>query len=139
MLKIGKLTDYAMLILGQMAKTPDAILSAAVLAEKLYLTTPTVSKVLKMLSESQLVTSVRGAEGGYRLARIATTITVADVIAAMEGGLAMTACCESKGVCAIDTMCTMRGNWKKINNMVQSLLASVSIMEMTIPLADNNR
>ncbi|WP_148326067.1 SUF system Fe-S cluster assembly regulator, partial [Aquicella lusitana] len=131
---IGKLTDYAMLILSQMAREPHLIMSATFLAEALHLTAPTVSKVLKMLSEAGLVNSIRGAEGGYRLARAGTEITVADVIVAMEGGLAMTECCENTNLCAITTACAMRENWNKINNMIHSLLARFTITDMTAPL-----
>ena len=56
MLRIGKLTDYAMLILSQMAKDPHSILSATFLAEALHLSVPTVSKILKMLSDASLLT-----------------------------------------------------------------------------------
>jgi FeS assembly SUF system regulator len=133
MLRIGKLTDYAMLIMGHMAKAPETILSASFLADTLHLTNPTVSKILKMLSDAGLVNSVRGAEGGYLLARPAEEISVADVISAMEG-LAMTECCESAGLCSIDSMCAMRENWQKINKMVQSLLARFTIIDMTEPL-----
>ena len=134
MLKIGKLTDYALLVMSQMAKNPHSILSASLLAEALHLSSPTVSKILKMLADANLVTSVRGAEGGYRLAKPATKITVADVISAMEGELAMTECCESTSLCAIDSMCTMRENWRKINKMVHALLAKFTIIDMTEPL-----
>jgi FeS assembly SUF system regulator len=137
MLRIGKLTDYAMLIMSQMARQPELLMSATFLAEGLHLTTPTVSKILKMLSDAGLVNSVRGAEGGYRLARAAETITIADVIAAMEGDLAMTECCESISMCAIDSVCTMRENWRKINKMVQSLLARFTIIDMLEPIAVN--
>jgi len=139
MLRIGKLTDYAMLIMSQMAKSPETVLSATFLAETLHLTTTTVSKILKMLSDASLVTSVRGAEGGYRLARVATEITVANVIEAMEGELALTECCEGDGLCFIDSMCTMRENWRKINKMVHSLLARFTIIDMTEPLFITNR
>ena len=135
MLRIGKLTDYAMLIMSQMAKEPTSVMSATSLAESLHLTTPTVSKVLKILSEAGIVGSVRGADGGYHLARPSAAITVADVITAMEGELAMTECCERAGLCAIDTMCTMRGNWLKINKMVESLLSRFTIADMLTPLA----
>lgn len=134
MIRIGKLTDYAMLILSEMAKNPDSIQSTSCLAETLLLTAPTVSKILKMLSDAGLVESVRGAEGGYHLARMASAITVADIIAAMEGELAMTECCESAGLCAIDSMCTMRENWRKINKMVHSLLAGFTIADLLKPL-----
>lgn len=134
MLRIGKLTDYAMLIMSQMARHPDAVMSATMLAELLHLTVPTVSKVLKMLSDAGLVSSIRGAEGGYHLARLANTITVADIIAAMEGDLAMTECCESPGLCSIDSFCTMRENWLQINNMIHALLSKVTILDMLDPL-----
>jgi FeS assembly SUF system regulator len=134
MLRIGKLTDYAMLILSQMARKPDSVLSASSLAELLHLGVPTVSKILKMLSDAGLVSSVRGAEGGYHLARSAATITVADIIVAMEGDLAMTECCESLGLCAIDSICTMKENWLQINKMVQALLGRFTIIDMLEPL-----
>lgn len=135
MLRIGKLTDYALLIMSQMAKEPDSVLSATSLAEALHLTTPTVSKVLKMLSDADLVSSVRGAVGGYHLARAAHKVTVADIISAMEGELAMTECCESTNLCAINTMCTMRENWRKINQMIHSLLNKFTILDMLEPLS----
>lgn len=135
MLRIGKLTDYAMLIMSQMAKTPDAILSASLLAEILHLSPPTVSKILKILSDATLVNSVRGAEGGYHLARSAATISVADVITAMEGNLAMTECCESMSCCAITSICTLRENWQKINKMVHSLLSKLTILDMLEPIS----
>ena len=138
MLRLGKLTDYAMLVMSQMAKAPDAILSATSLAEMLHLPATTASKVLKMLSDADLVSSVRGADGGYHLARDASSITVADVIVAMEGGIAMTECCEAAGLCAIDSLCTMRDNWFKINNMVQSMLAGLTIADMLKPLSPVN-
>jgi FeS assembly SUF system regulator len=133
MIRIGKLTDYAMLILTQLARDPLALLSASVVADVLHLPAPTVSKILKMISDAELVTSVRGSEGGYRLAKPAQQITVMEVIAAMEGDLALTECCEFTGLCAIDHVCTMRENWRKINGMVQALLAGFTILDMIDP------
>jgi FeS assembly SUF system regulator len=130
MLRISKLTDYAMLIMSQMAKEPHTILSATFLAEVLHLSAPTVSKILKMLNEASLVSSVRGAEGGYFLARPAKDITVADVVAAMEGKIAMTECCERTNLCGLDSLCSMRANWQKINQMIQALLSRFTILDM---------
>jgi FeS assembly SUF system regulator len=135
MLKIGKMTDYAVLIMSYMAKTPESLLSAASLADALHLTLPTVSKILKMLADADLLNSVRGAEGGYLLSRPAADISVVNIIAAMEGDLALTECCESKGICVIDSMCTMRENWKRINRAVASMLGRLSIEDMSKPLA----
>lgn len=135
MLRISKLTDYAMLIMSQMAKEPDSVLSATELAEALSLTGPTVSKILKILADAGLLKSIRGAEGGYHLARPANAISVADVIAAMEGELAVTECCESINLCAIDSVCTMKENWRKINKMVKAFLGNVTITDMLQPLS----
>ena len=134
MIRLGKLTDYAMLILSQMAQAPASVLSAAVIAEALHLSLPTVSKILKILSEGGLVSSVRGAEGGYLLTRAANEITVADVITAMEGNLAMTECCESINLCAISASCVMKGNWLKINTAIHAMLAKLTIIDMSQPL-----
>jgi FeS assembly SUF system regulator len=135
MLKISKLTDYALLVMGHLAKEPETLMSATTLAESLHLPATTVSKILKMLAEAELVTSVRGAEGGYLLAKYAGEITVADVISAMEGDLALTECCESVDSCTINSTCTMRDNWRKINKAVHSMLASLTIIDMTKPLS----
>ncbi|OGT37757.1 MAG: SUF system Fe-S cluster assembly regulator [Gammaproteobacteria bacterium RIFCSPHIGHO2_12_FULL_37_14] len=134
MLRISKLADYAMLVMTNMAKRPEAVLSASLLAEALHLTVPTVSKVLKMLSEADLVASVRGPEGGYHLARPAQQVTVADVVMAIEGKLSMTECCQMQGLCNIESMCTMKENWLKINKIIYSMLSQLTIMDMSEPL-----
>ncbi len=135
MIRFGKLTDYAMLIMSHMAKEPHSILSATSLAEVASLSTPTVSKVLKMLAEAGLVSSIRGADGGYRLTRPAQAISLVDVIAAMEGEFAMTECCEKLDTCVINGKCLLRENWRKINSTIQSFLAELTILDMLEPLS----
>ncbi len=135
MLKIGKMTDYAMLILSQMAREPDTVMSAATLAESLQLSGPTVSKILKILGDSSLVTSIRGADGGYHLGRPAANISVSDVIAAMEGDLTMTECCETTNLCSLGSRCAMQNNWLKINGLIKSLLSRLSILDMVGPIS----
>lgn len=134
MIRIGKLTDYAMLIVSRLAKTEGALLSATALAEEVHLSSTTVSKVLKILSEANLVKSVRGAEGGYLLAKSAAEITVADIITAMEGDFAITECCELSNQCAIHSICAMRDNWRKINKAIQAMLSGLTILDMLEPL-----
>lgn len=129
MLRIGKLTDYALLILGHMAHHAG-LLSASAIAEVLHLGAPTVSKILKMLSEADLVSSVRGADGGYQLTKSAAQISVAEVITAMEGAVAMTECCENSRLCTIDPLCSMKENWLKINKKVHNMLSNISIIDM---------
>jgi len=134
MLKIGKLTDYALLIVSEMAKNPQLILSASFLADTLHLSSPTVSKILKILAEGHIVNSVRGPEGGYRLSRTAEEISVVDIIRAMEGDFAMTECCENISHCGLHSVCTLRSNWQTINQKIHSFLASLSIKDMLEPL-----
>lgn len=134
MLKISKMTDYAMLILGELAKTPDAILSATAMSDALHLSVPTVSKILKMLNDADLLQSARGADGGYKLARAAKNISIVDVVMAMESGVALTACCEAKSNCVIDAHCAMQDNWRVLNQKMQQLLAQYSILDMLQPL-----
>lgn len=131
MIRIAKLTEYAMLVLSQLAKEPDSTLSAAYLAELLNLSAPTVSKILKMLSEAEMVQSVRGSDGGYHLIKKASNISVADVIIAMEGSLAMTECCETSGLCHLDSACAMQANWKRINQEIRAVLANYSVIDIT--------
>ncbi len=134
MLRIGKLTDYALLILSFMAKT-NAVMSAPSLAKMLHLKLPTVSKILKMLADADLVASRRGADGGYQLARAADQISVADVLVAMEKGVVLTECCSKLKLCNIASVCATRENWIKINQMVHTLLSKLSIIQMTAPLS----
>lgn len=135
MLRIGKLTDYAMLILSALAAEPDAIKSATTLAETLFLPATTVSKILKMLSDAGLVSSMRGAEGGYRLQKSAADIDVASVIAVMEGDIVMTECCEKVVLCTLQSQCGMKENWLKINSVVHALLSKISLQQMMSPLS----
>ena len=135
MLRISKLTDYAMLIMSQMAKAPDAILSAKELAYALHLSAATVSKILKILADADLVKSIRGALGGYQLSRPSDAISVADIIAAMEGNVALTECCQKINQCNINSICTMKDNWRKINELVSTYLGTVTITDMLKPLS----
>lgn len=135
MLKIGKMTDYAMLILSQMAREPASVMSASFLAETLKLSSPTVSKILKTLGDANLVVSIRGADGGYHLNKKAANINVAEVIAAMEGDLTMTECCETTNSCSLCSVCAMQDNWLKINGLIKSLLSRISILDMVGPIS----
>jgi FeS assembly SUF system regulator len=134
MLKISKLTDYALLITSHMAKEPAAILSAHALAEVLHLMPPTVSKILKILCDGGVVKSLRGAEGGYLLAKQPSKISIADIISTMEGKLAITECCDSVSVCIVDSVCQLRTNWREINNFIYQFLAKLSLADLLQPL-----
>lgn len=133
MLRISKLTDYAILMMVEMARD-GGMLSAHALAERVHVETPTASKVLKLLAGSGLLESYRGANGGYRVSREASDISVAEVIAAIEGPIAMTECSVEEGLCSQEDQCELRGNWQRISLAVAQALREVSLAEMSAPM-----
>ena len=131
MIKVNKLTDYAVLILNHFAaQSLDRVFNASQLASALGLPSPTVSKILKILLKNQLVISYRGAMGGYQLAKPLKCISVAQLIEAMEGRVAVTQCSARAGLCTHEHVCQMRNPWQKINQMVLTLLSQVSLADM---------
>src|SRR5689334_14394146 len=125
MLKLGKLADYGTMIMTVLAADPERLYSAQELAARTHVAAPTVSKLLKLLTKSSLVESLRGAHGGYKLSRPAASIAVADVIAAIEGPFGLTQCSVHKGDCAVESHCGVRGNWRLINSAIQQALNAV--------------
>ena len=134
MLKVNKLTDYATVILSYMASKPTHTYSALDITSAVNINQPTVSKVLKHLTQEGLVISHRGVSGGYHLASDPKVISVAQVIRAMEGQLGMTECSIEPGLCELESTCALRTNWQKISNAVLIALESVSIADMQQPM-----
>ena len=133
MLRISKLADYATLIMSYLALHSNQIFSAVAIAKQIHLAVPTVSKILKILAEAKLVISQRGAAGGYKIARSAEDITVAELVSAIEGYPSLTECCSSSA-CALDSLCAIKDNWKMINKVMMSALASLTLQDMLQPL-----
>ena len=134
MLRISKMTDYAIMVMVELHALQGQVLSAQALAEQSHLELPTVSKVLKLLVKTGLVDSYRGASGGYSLERNAQDISVAEIIAAIEGPIAMTECSVEEGLCAQEALCSLRGNWQRISVAVAKAMEGVSLAEMAQPL-----
>jgi FeS assembly SUF system regulator len=133
MLKLGKLADYGTMVVTVLAAEPERLHSAQELAARTHVSAPTVSKLLKQLTRGGVVESLRGAHGGYKLARPATDVTVADVIAAIDGPFALTECSVHKGDCAVESTCGVRGNWRLINTAIHQALKSVTLADMAAP------
>ena len=130
MLRLSKLTDYAVVVLLRLSQD-GAVQTAPGVAMATGVPEPTVAKVLKALGNADLVTSQRGARGGYRLTRPLAAMSVADVIAAIEGPIALTACVEGgSGCCEVQGMCAARGRWDVVNDVIRSALASISLAEL---------
>lgn len=139
MLRLSKLTDYATVIMNHLALQPEErLLSANQVAQDTHISPPTVSKLLKILQENNLVNSARGVEGGYQLARSAEKISVAEVITAIEGKPAMTECAAHQGDCAQESVCAVRGNWQLINRVILQALHELTLADMTRALSEQH-
>jgi FeS assembly SUF system regulator len=134
MLKLGKLADYGTMIMTVLAAEPVRMYSAQELAAHTHVAAPTVAKLLKALTRGGLVESLRGARGGYKLARTAESISIADVIAAIDGPIALTQCSVHKGSCVVESSCGVRSNWRLINHTIRHALESVTVAQMAAPL-----
>lgn len=130
MLRIAKLTDYATVLLTQLARDPGASASAAELAAVTAIEAPTAAKVLKTLAQAGLVESRRGAAGGYRLARAPAAINMADVVSAMEGPIGMTECVVDEGACGHEGRCDVQANWRRISLAIETALRAVTLADM---------
>jgi FeS assembly SUF system regulator len=130
MLKLSRMTDYAAVVMAQIARHPDQAHAAAELAEEVQLPHPTVSKTLKMLVKAGLLVSRRGAQGGYRLARPASQITASDIIAAIEGPVAVTECSHVDGDCDLVASCGVSDNWQRVSVAIRELLDSVTLAHL---------
>jgi FeS assembly SUF system regulator len=135
MLRLSKLTDYAVVVLmrlddGRRAGS-NGVQTSPGIATLTGVPEPTVAKVLKALGASGLVVSQRGARGGYRLLRPLASIPIADVIAAIDGPIALTACVDGQqGGCDVQSLCAVRGRWDLVNQAVHEALSAITLADM---------
>jgi len=130
MLRMGKLTDYATVILASLAQDPEGHRAAADLAQSTRLKLPTVSKVLKGLQRSGLVISSRGSQGGYRLARRPDQITATQILDVFEGPIAITECSGALSRCGIERQCRVGGAWQRVNSAIRRALDDVTLHQL---------
>lgn len=136
MIKIGRLTDYGIVLMRYLASHRDRAHNATELAVEAHLPAPTVSKLLRELARARLLESQRGAKGGYVLARSPERISVADIITVLEGPIALTACStlSDDPDCEHQSQCPVRGHWTRINDAVRTALEGVSLADMAMPV-----
>jgi FeS assembly SUF system regulator len=130
MLRMGKMTDYATVVLASLAQEPSRPRAAAELAERTRLSRPTVSKVLKALQRAGMVISSRGAQGGYHLARRPEEITAAQILDVFEGPIAITECSGASSHCGIERVCRVGGAWQRINAAIRRALEDVTLHQL---------
>lgn len=135
MIILSKLADYAVITATHLAVEAERQMTAAALAKESKLPRATVAKVLKALAHAGIVTGARGAAGGYRLARPAASISIAELVAAIDGAIGLTQCTSHVPACARSGFCRTRPHWHRINQAVGTALGAVTLADMLPPFA----
>jgi len=135
MIILSKLADYGVIVATHLAAHPERQETAAAVATATRLPQATVAKLLKALAHAGLVTGTRGATGGYRLGRPAGAISVAEVVAAIDGDIGLTQCSVHVDECTHTNYCPTRPHWAAINRAVEQALMAVTLEAMITPAA----
>ena len=129
-MRLSSMADYAVVTMCAAARHCGGVrVSSAELAAETGLPVPTVQKVVSLLSRGGLLRSVRGAGGGLQLARPAAAISVADIVEAVEGPIALTACVDGAD-CVVDHTCSVKPHWPVINNALRGALADIPLTQL---------
>lgn len=138
-MRLSSLADYAVVMMGAAARhCGGRRTSATELSHETGIPLPTAQKLVSLLTRAGLLTSVRGAGGGIKLARPSAAITLADIIEAVEGPIAMTACVEAgKHDCALEGSCQVQPHWGAVNDAVRGALVGVTLASLASGLTSN--
>ena len=136
-MRLSSLADYAVVLMTAAARAcATARLNATVLAATTGVPLPTAQKLVSRLSAAGLIESTRGTGGGFRLARAAGVITLADIVEAVEGPIALTTCVdEDRHDCALDGRCHVKPHWAVVNEAVRGALAKVTLADLAAPVS----
>ena len=130
-MRLSHLADYAVVLMTAAARRPGgARLSATELAAETGVPLPTAQKLMGQLAASGLLSSARGVSGGFALSRPAAEISLADIVEAVEGPIAMTICSEGRSDCALDAHCRVKPHMGIVGNAVRGALGAVSLTEL---------
>lgn len=136
MIKIGKLSDYALRIAVHLVATKDKLCTNDELSQTLHIPVATVRKLLKKLVDAKLVTSIRGIKGGYQLTSAPENISIAQVIVAVEGPISITECAINNSECKSSKRCNLKENWSIINNYFVDTLSGINLLDMSRKLSE---
>ncbi|GEN05294.1 transcriptional regulator, BadM/Rrf2 family [Myxococcus fulvus] len=136
MLRMSKMTDYGIVLMTELARAEGGTRTTRELAARTRVPLPSASKVLKGLLQAGLVVSHRGANGGYGLARPAASLSLAELVASLEGPVALTECGvhpTGGAPCELEAVCQVRGHWRLINQAIQESLARLTLADLIAP------
>jgi len=133
-MRLTSLADYAVVMMAAAARHPaGARLSATLLAEETGVPLPTTQKLTGRLAAAGLLATARGTGGGFRLARTAAEISLADIIEAVEGPIVMTSCIDTeRHDCALESCCQVRPHMNVVNGVVRGALAGLSLSSLSV-------
>jgi len=131
-MKLNKMTDYAVVCLGTLARKPGYSMSATELSRETGLRLYTVQKLLKLLvSKSDFIRANRGPLGGYVLNKNSSDISVVEIIEALDGPITLTSCVDkSESFCESSNVCFLGGKWNKINEIIRKSLNDISLKDL---------
>jgi len=135
MIRISKLTDYAIIILSFLGKEPLAIWQTTLIAQRNHLAKPTVAKILKRLVGVKFVISHRGKDGGYKLAVDPKELSLASIITALEGQVAITECNSKDNFCSMFKNCPLTSPLTKINRIIYETLDTYKLSDLIVAAA----
>ena len=129
-MRLSSMADYAVVTMCAAARHCGGTrVSAAELARETGLPQPTVSKLVSSLTRAGLLRSTRGAGGGLQLARPAAAITLADIIEAVEGPIALTSCVDH-AECCFEENCAVKPHWPVVNHTLRGALAGIALTQL---------
>lgn len=139
-MRLSSLADYAVVMMSAAARHCGGVgrLNATMLADETGLPLPTVQKLVSRLSAAGLIESQRGTGGGFRLSRPPAAISLADIVEAIEGPIALTACVEGGAHdCCVEESCRVKPHWNAVNDAMRGALARVSLASLAAaPVAE---
>ncbi len=135
-MRLSRLADYAVVLMTHVAQHPDDSHAAAESAAATRLPAPTVARVMARLCQAGLLTSARGARGGYRLACPAAAIPVGAIVSLFDGPVRLTRCAQSgRPRCEVEAICPSRVGLQRLNAAVRQALCDVSLADIVLPAA----
>jgi FeS assembly SUF system regulator len=121
MFRLNRLTDYAVVVMSQMSLHPGRVRNTTEISRDSTVPLPTVAKILNALAKAGLVVAQRGASGGYALSRPPKAIAVSDIIQALEGPIALTACVTgATETCDVEARCPLSGHWNNLEDIAMT-------------------
>jgi FeS assembly SUF system regulator len=130
-MRLSNLADYAVVMLAAAARRGATRLSATCLAEETGVPLPTAQKLVGRLAAAGIIVSSRGTGGGFKLARCPADISLAEIVEAVEGPIAMTTCVDhGRHECAVEQTCRVKPHWNAVNDAMRGALAGVSLASL---------